>query len=134
MEGKRPRLMIRHKQIGLAPISVFGDGVRRALSIALAIPSAQNGLLLIDEIESALHMSVLDTLYPWLVEACAEYNVQLFATTHSLEAVDAIAKLDKSINGGLSAYRLPDSAGGKLWRYTGDALRDVVHDNGLDIR
>lgn len=91
-------------------------------------------MLLIDEIESALHVSVLDTLYPWLVDACSEYNVQLFATTHNLEAVDAIAKLDKSINGGLSAYRLPDAAGGKLWRYTGDALRDVVHDNGLDIR
>jgi ABC-type Na+ transport system ATPase subunit NatA len=132
--SSRAQLMIRHNQIGLAPISVFGDGVRRALSIALAIPPARNGLLLIDEIESALHVSVLDTLYPWLVEACAEYNVQLFATTHSLEAVDAIAKLDKSINGGLSAYRLPDQIRGKLRRYTGDALRDLVHDNGLDIR
>jgi ABC-type Na+ transport system ATPase subunit NatA len=131
--SNRARLMIRHKRIGLAPISVFGDGVRRALSIALAVPPARNGLLLIDEIESALHVSVLDTLYPWLVEACAEYNVQLFATTHSLEAVDAIAKLDKSINGGLSAYHLSDNTD-EIRRYTGGMLHRLVHQRGLDIR
>jgi ABC-type Na+ transport system ATPase subunit NatA len=133
MEGRRPRLMIRHDKIGLAPVSVFGDGIRRALSIALAIPRAKNGLLLIDEIESALHISVLDTLYPWLVEACAEYNVQVFATTHSLEAVDAIAKLDESINGGLSAYHLSDNTD-EIRRYTGGMLRRLVHERGLDIR
>lgn len=131
--SSRAQLMIRHKQIGLAPISVFGDGIRRALSIALAVPPARNGLLLIDEIESALHVSVLDTLYPWLVEACAEYNVQLFATTHSLEALDAVAKLDKSINGELSAYHLENDAD-NIRRYTGGMLYRLVHQRGLDIR
>lgn len=132
-DGRRPILKLRHHSAGYIPVSVLGDGVRRALSIALAIPRARNGLLLIDEIESALHISVLDTLYPWLERACEKYNVQVFATTHSLEAIDAIAKIDQADSRSLAAYHLGVGEE-ETRRYTGGMLRRLVHERGLDIR
>lgn len=88
--GKTPTLYIKHKKLGLAPFSTFGDAMRRVLLISTAIPLCQNGVLLIDEIETAIHTQALQKTFDWLVQTCIQYNIQLFATTHSLEAVDAI--------------------------------------------
>ncbi len=120
----------------MVPISVLGDGIRRALSIALSVRKARNGLLLIDELEAGLHVSALDRLYPWLVEACIANNVQLVATTHSLEAVEVIARLaegDKQRE--MAAYHLASPGSSHpLKRYTGGMLHRLVHEQGLDVR
>lgn len=92
-QGIRPTLYIRHRDVGLSPLSAFGDGVRRILMIALTLPTVKNGVLLVDEIETAIHTSALSQAFAWLVQACAHSNVQLFATTHSIEAVDALLEV-----------------------------------------
>lgn len=132
-DGSRPLLEVRRRQGDVVPISILGDGVRRALSLALAVPPARDGLLLIDEIESALHVSALDRIYPWLVEACTKFNVQLVATTHSLEAVDALARLDYDGPRELAAYHLSGEEE-EAKRYSGGMLRRLVHEKGLDVR
>ena len=43
---------IQHEDLGLVPISMFGDGMRKALVIAAQVVRFKNGILLIDEIES----------------------------------------------------------------------------------
>lgn len=102
-------ISIKHRKLGRAPLSAFGDGLRRVFTLASAIPGAKDGLLLIDELEIAVHTRMLEKTFNWLVEFCRQYNVQLFATTHSLEAIDAIidACKDKEID--LVAYRLQQS-------------------------
>ena len=87
----RPRfnIYLSHKKLGLAPLGSFGDGIRRLLHIALKLPRARNGILLIDELESTIHTEALQLTYSWLSKWCQAMDVQLFATTHSLEAVDA---------------------------------------------
>lgn len=84
------QIYVEHAVSGLTPLSSMGDGLRRALEIAITIPKVRDGVLLVDEIESALHVSALTRVFELLVESCKAYNVQLFATTHSLEALDAI--------------------------------------------
>lgn len=118
------------------PITVLGDGFRRALAIAIAINQVRGGLLLIDEIETALHVSALDDLFPWLVRIAAEQKVQVFATTHSLEAIQAITgAAAKTGADSLTAYQMPGSAlGGSPRRYSTAMLERVVRDRGLDIR
>ncbi|RZF64326.1 hypothetical protein EWE75_11230 [Sphingomonas populi] len=119
------------------PITILGDGFRRALAIAIAVNQVKGGLLLIDEIETALHVSALDDLFPWLVRIAAELKVQVFATTHSLEAIQAITNAAaKAGADSLTAYQL---AGGGLGsgpprRYSAAMLERVVRDRGLDIR
>ena len=117
------------------PQGVLGDGVRRALSIALALRSAANGLLLIDEIEAALHVSALDRVYRWLDEAVASFSVQVFATTHSLEAIDAIIRSTSPDSySDLSGYTIDETEEVGVKRYTGGMLHRLVRQRGLDIR
>jgi len=73
----------------LIPLPFMGDGMGRLLSIVLAIPEAQNGVLLVDEIENGLHYSVMKEIWQAVSELVEMYNVQFFATTHSEECVQA---------------------------------------------
>ncbi|WP_311273291.1 MULTISPECIES: AAA family ATPase [unclassified Rhizobium] len=134
-DGRTPKIAVRTKKGGLFPLAVLGDGVRRALSIALALQSAKNGILLIDEIEAALHVSALDRVYCWLSNAVESYNVQVFATTHSLEAIDAIIKAKSPAEySDLSGYNIAPSEKENVKRYTGGMLHRLVRQRGLDIR
>jgi len=132
-----PTIAVRQPNSALFPVSVMGDGFRRALMIAVGITQARKGLLLVDEIETALHVSVLDKLFNWLRDACEAYDVQLFATTHSLEAVTAILKAIPEIpQNVLAAYHLGAAETGSQSpkRYSVDMMRRLIRDRGLDIR
>ncbi|NJO08152.1 MAG: ATP-binding protein [Chloroflexaceae bacterium] len=103
--GVRPTLYIRHRDFGLAPLSMFGDGMRRILLMATTIPLCKDGVLLIDELEIALHTQALHTSFDWLVQSCVHNNIQLVATTHSLETVDALLEVCRH-HENLVVYRL----------------------------
>jgi hypothetical protein len=129
-----PTILVKHRRAGSVPISVLGDGFRRALAIALSIPRARGGLLLVDEIETALYVSFLHKLFSWLLRACENFGVQLFATTHSLEAVTAMVNATPSnVAEGITAYHL-SSLGEASKRYSSEMLARLVTDRGLDIR
>ncbi len=127
----RAQLALRHRQSGIAPLHVFGDGLRRALMIALTILQCRRGVMLLDEIEAALHVSAMGKVFPWLEHACKEHEVQMIGTTHSLEAIDAVA--GSMSNDGVAAFHI-DGKQGRAKRYSKDMLRRLVHDRGLDIR
>lgn len=48
------------------------------------------GILLIDEIETAIHKKYFEDIFGFIVKACRAYHVQAFITTHSIEAVDGL--------------------------------------------
>src|SRR5437588_758991 len=130
-----PSISVKHKKLGRAPLSAFGDGLRRVFTLASAIPGAKDGLLLIDELEIAVHTRMLEKTFNWLIDFCCQYNVQLFATTHSLEAVDAIidACKDKEID--LVGYRLQKSdAQTTTKRFDKKYLEQLREELGVDLR
>lgn len=86
----RPVEAIRHKKIGTMPLSTYGDGIKKVISLANGIASAKDGILMIDEIETSIHSKYYKDIFMFLLKACIQYNVQLFVTTHSKEAIDAI--------------------------------------------
>lgn len=86
----RPIEYIKNKAVGLMPLSTYGDGIKKVLSIANAIAQASDGVLLIDEIETAIHSKYYDEIFNFIIKAAVQYNVQLFITTHSIEAVDGL--------------------------------------------
>jgi hypothetical protein len=45
----------------------------------------QGGLLVIDEIDTSLHAFALEKLVKMLIQQCSELNLQIIATTHSLQ-------------------------------------------------
>lgn len=82
----------------LLPVNIMGDGMRRVLSFLATISDMKNGVVLLDEIENGLHYSSLSVLWKALFAACKEYNVQLFATTHSFECIESFSKTYQEIN------------------------------------
>jgi AAA15 family ATPase/GTPase len=71
------------------PLPLLGDGTRRCLSVVLAIGSAENGVVLVDEIENGIHHSAMKALWSVIAEASRTFNCQVFATTHSDECIRA---------------------------------------------
>lgn len=81
-----------YADIGLSrpvPMAFLGDGVGRLLSMALAFHQARGGRVLIDEIENGLHYSKLQGVWKHVDLLSREFNVQVFATTHSYECIVA---------------------------------------------
>ena len=71
------------------PLRSFGDGVNRIFAIALSMVNAKDGLLLIDEFENGLHYSVQLDAWRMIFRLAQSVNVQVFATTHSMDTVEA---------------------------------------------
>lgn len=71
------------------PLNYLGEGINRIMNFVLAIASAADGVVLIDEIENGLHYSVLVDVWKAIAQAARAFNVQIFATTHSLEMIRA---------------------------------------------
>lgn len=80
----------------LLPLSAMGDGMARLVRLLLAVATASNGVVLVDEIENGLHHSVLPKVWEALGKAANVFNTQIFATTHSYECIAAAqSSLDK---------------------------------------
>lgn len=91
------------------PINVLGDGVRKVLSVLLAIHSAKGGALMIDEIDNGLHYSIMPNLWKVILHACKKQETQLFVSTHSADLVKALVDVmnqDDKVSTGVSAYKL----------------------------
>lgn len=87
-----PDLPTLHGDVGLGrdiPISLMGEGVQRVFAFAMAANAASGGALLIDEVENGLHYSVLGKVWTILGDLARKFDVQIFATTHSYECIQA---------------------------------------------
>lgn len=74
----------------LMPINIMGDGIRRLLAIVASTASVRNGLVFIDEVDNGFHYSTLEILWDTISEAARQYNVQVFASSHSEECIRAL--------------------------------------------
>ncbi|WP_409967540.1 AAA family ATPase [Bengtsoniella intestinalis] len=84
---------IKHAQWGNMPLSTYGDGIKKVLSIASGIADAADGVLLIDEFEMAIHAQHYEQIFSFIIKACQQMRVQLFITTHSEEAIDKMLEI-----------------------------------------
>jgi len=74
------------------PLRSMGEGMNRILEITLALVNAQNGILLIDEVDSGLHYKVQPDLWRLIFGIARRLNIQVFATTHSWDCIEAFQK------------------------------------------
>ncbi|MBK9258461.1 MAG: ATP-binding protein [Polyangiaceae bacterium] len=132
----REAVRVTHRQRGVVDLASFGDGMRRATALSLALVRASRGLLLIDEIEAGIHHALHEKVFDKLFAAAHDLNVQILATTHSLEAIDAtLTCIEKAgREDGFCAYWLTRSnATPEARRYDHEKL-SALRDGGLDIR
>lgn len=69
------------------PLGSHGDGVRRLLEIAAGMCTVSGGILLVDEIDTGLHYSVLADMWKLVIGTAIKNDIQVFATTHSLDCL-----------------------------------------------
>lgn len=74
------------------PLRSFGDGLNRLFGIALSLVNAKDGLLLIDEFENGMHHTVQTDVWRAIFQIASRLDVQVVATSHSWDAVEAFQK------------------------------------------
>lgn len=74
------------------PLRSFGDGLNRLFGIVLSLANAKDGVLLIDEVENGIHHSVQVDLWRAVFDLSKRLNVQVFATSHSWDSIEAFQK------------------------------------------
>ena len=152
-EGRGPEIrVLRDGAVGV-PLSNEGDGVRRMLGLAaeafasLVMPPGR-GVLLVDEIETALHPTAMEKALRVLKSVSDDAlgsgdGVQIFATSHSLEVMDAVARVWGESGGmpgthaddPVAFYRLPAvGSGGDVVRYSLQEYLERREEVGMDIR
>jgi AAA15 family ATPase/GTPase len=135
--GDRPAIYIKHRKLGEAPLSVFGDAMRRTVLLTTTLLSLKaGGLLFIDEVEAGIHVSGLANVFNWLVEAARKLEIQLFVTTHSLEALDTLISANSEQTADdIVVYQLTQTEERtENKRFSGDLLHSLRFDSGLDVR
>jgi AAA15 family ATPase/GTPase len=87
-----PTIYLKRQGEKRLPLSLFGDAMNRIADIILKIINNQDSILLIDEIENGIHHSNQIAFWDFLYRLAEQLNVQIFATTHSLEMTEAFIK------------------------------------------
>ena len=70
------------------PLRSLGEGLARLFILLLALANADNGLLLVDAIESGLHYSIQPDMWRLMFTMARQLNIQVFATTHSWDCIE----------------------------------------------
>ena len=84
------KVKLRGMKSGI-PLNSMGDGMLRVLQLALTIFPAKGGLLLIDEFENGLHWTVQEKIWRLIFQLATELDIQVFATSHSNDALKGFA-------------------------------------------
>ena len=129
------RFLATHPDFERAPdLASFGDGLWRVFEIGMLLASVRDGVLLIDEFESAIHPQLLRDFTRVVQELATELNVQVFLTTHSKEALDAFITNNYRTDD-IAAYALRRGPEGiDVRRFDGDQLLLLHEAADFDLR
>lgn len=114
------------------PAGSMGDGVGRLLGIALALVRAKGGILLVDEIDTGLHYTVLTKMWRLVLDTATRLDVQVFATTHSLDCYEALGEVAEPGRDDVSLQRI-ERGRAEAIAYTAGMLRKAA-EHGIEVR
>jgi predicted ATPase len=117
------------------PIGSMGDGMWRMLAMAIAITQCKGGVLLVDDIDTGLHYTVMADMWRLILSAAKELDVQVFATTHSLDCIESLARAWSGKSLGANEVTLQRIEAGKAVAvpYT-EAELAMVAERGIEAR
>lgn len=128
--GQRGGFVVKMRNIDQpVPIGSLGDGVWRMLSLAIALIRSRNGILLIDEIDTGLHYTIMSSMWKMISDASRAFNIQVFATTHSSDCFRALASINADE---ISIHRIDPSKDRSI-QYSGDEIKAAAEQN-IEVR
>jgi AAA15 family ATPase/GTPase len=87
-------------------LNTMGDGINVMLRTLLALVHCENGYLFIDEFAAGLHWSVQAALWQMIFQLSLQLNIQIFATTHSLDTLHALQQITKPDDSNVAVIKL----------------------------
>lgn len=137
LKGKKRVPYVRLENSDRAiPLASLGGGSVTAFSLALSMLSSSNGVFLIDEIENGIHYSALKKMWEFIFLVSRRFNVQVFATTHSKECIEAFQKVaaqDDDPESGM-LIRLTNHDGDIIATNFDEEELEVMVRRGLEVR
>lgn len=129
------RFLVNHKHFeNKVDLLQFGDGLQNIFKTTLLFALAENGVVLIDELGTAIHHSLLIEYSKFIQQLSEEFNTQVFITSHSDECIDAFVENDYS-NDNVSMYHLENEDGVSKCRHiTGHRYKELNELMGIDLR
>ena len=104
----------------LIPLPLLGEGLNRLIEIYGAIIGEGANIVLIDEIENGLHWKALPKVWQGIKAVVDVEDVQIFATTHSLECIEAASEIFKGPPDDFAVHRLERRDDGEIHCITMD--------------
>jgi len=115
-------------------ITNYGEGLQRIFEIALSFAYSKNGIVFLDEFETAIHKSLLTKFSKFIQELAETFNVQVFLTSHSKECIDAFVNNDY-LNDQISSYFIDNKSGSIEAIYVdGNELKEYIDSIDFDLR
>ena len=118
-----------------APLGSHGDGMRRLLALSLSLIQTAQGYLLVDEIDTGMHWTVMEDMWRLVVDTARKSSVQVFATTHSHDCIRGLASLVESrseLASEVSIHKI-ERALRKAVRFADDDIPAIV-DQNIEVR
>lgn len=129
-----PVIRIVHKDLGVVPIALLGDGFVSAFHFAMLTCRSKVDCVFFDEFDASLHVDTLCQMAKFF-RLQADKGVQMFFTTHRYDTVEAFVNLASDGWDGLSVIQVSKSSSGTHAKYfSGDKLLKAWRDFGLDLR
>lgn len=117
------------------PLGSMGDGMRRLLALSISLIHARGGYLVIDEIDTGFHYSIMARMWELVVRTARESGTQVFATTHSADCVRGLGVLCKrsdDLRPAISAHKIERDLDASI-PFSGDDILKAVEQD-IEIR
>ncbi len=137
-ENELRRFIIESSRFSYKDLDItnYGEGLQRIYYIALGFAFCKNGIICIDEFETAIHYSLLLQFTKFVQILSETFNVQVFLTSHSKECIDAFVNNGYS-NSDISGYLLINDENKKelvAKNIQGERFKTLIDSINLDIR
>jgi hypothetical protein len=134
--GDVAELFVRlNNGVPLLPVELMGDGFQRCLELGAAAAAHDWPTLFIDEVENGMHHLVLEPLWRWIGAISHRRSLQVFATTHSDECIDAARRAFQTRrDDGLRVIRLDRQESETRAVIYDQALIEAAERTGTEIR
>jgi AAA domain, putative AbiEii toxin, Type IV TA system len=127
-----------HANIGLhelVPLSMLGQGFNRLAYLYAGLLGKNANIALIDEIENGIHYSALPILWQGIANIARELDIQIFATTHSYECIQAASKVFEATPEEFQLIRMERTEDNNIKPILiQDEKLDIVLKSGWEIR
>ena len=116
------------------PIGSGGDGMWRMLGLALGLANANDSVLLVDEIDTGFHYSIMEDMWRMVSDRAAALSVQVFATTHSQDCYESLKAIaEPGLSSGEVTIQRIESSRTEAVRFGNDEILAAAR-RGLEVR